>query len=157
MITIEIVTPDDWMRWRDMRLSALTDSPQAFCSSLSEWEHQGEQGWRAYLAGHSVNFIAVLDDRDAGMVSAVVEDQDVELLSLWVAPFARGKRVGDELVRSVVNWTDHQQRTRLILRVLNGNSQATALYERHGFTFNPHQGSSGNPPSTDRLMVRVES
>ena len=72
MITLEVVGTDDWERWRDLRLSALKEASEAFCSSLSDWEHQSEDTWRQRLADVAGNFIAALDGKDAGMVSAAV-------------------------------------------------------------------------------------
>jgi len=36
MITIKYLSPDDWMQWRDMRLSALGEAPyaSALCSEI---------------------------------------------------------------------------------------------------------------------------
>jgi GNAT superfamily N-acetyltransferase len=153
MIVLDVATPKEWIRWRDLRLSALSEAPKAFCSSLSEWEHQSEQTWRDRLADVSVNFIALLDGRDAGMVSAVASDEEVELISMWVAPFARGEGVGDQLVSAVIKWSESQHAPRLILRVLEGNHRAVRLYSRHGFTFAPTQGETNGSPVLDRLML----
>ena len=154
MIDIDIVTPDEWVRWRDMRLNALREAPESFCSSLSEWENQGERRWRDRLVDVSVNFIARLDGHDAGMVSAMASDQEVELLSMWVAPFARGRGVGDELVNAVIKWSDSHLGRRLILRVLSGNHRAAALYLRRGFEYEP-PSTSDRAPGPERLMVHA--
>jgi RimJ/RimL family protein N-acetyltransferase len=150
MITLHVVRADDWERWRDMRLNALSEAPEAFCSTLSDWEHQSEQAWRDRLTDVPANFIAVLEGDDAGMVSAAVSDNDVELIGMWVAPFARGRGVGDELVRTVVDWSLSEQRSKLILRVLNGNDRAATLYQRHGFEYQSVTGAE-----QERLMVHT--
>lgn len=152
MITLDVVDPDGWERWREMRLNALAEAPEAFCSSLSDWEHQSELAWRGRLTTVPVNIIATLEGEDAGMVSAAMSDNDVELIGMWVAPFARGRGVGDELVSAVIDWSRSQQPTRLILRVLRGNDRAATLYRRHGFEF---QSTGDTEP--ERLMVNVES
>jgi RimJ/RimL family protein N-acetyltransferase len=155
MITLELVGANDWERWRDMRLNALRESPEAFCSSLSDWEHQSEETWRGRLTDVPVNFIAVLDGKDAGMVSVDLPVDETELIGMWVAPFARGQGVGDELVNAVVDWSLIQKRSRLTLRVLLGNDRAATLYERHGFKFEGRQSKTED--ETDRIMVHVSS
>jgi ribosomal protein S18 acetylase RimI-like enzyme len=157
MIELEVVTPEEWMRWRDMRLSALSEAPEAFCSALSDWNDEKEQSWRDRLVDVSVNFIALLDGRDAGMVSAMALDQEVELISMWVAPFARGEGVGDQLVSAVIKWSESQQAPRLILRVLTGNHRAAALYTRHGFEYESPQSATTAPPTLERLMSYTRS
>jgi GNAT superfamily N-acetyltransferase len=153
MITLEVVGTDDWERWRDLRLSALREAPEAFFSSLSDWEHKSEDTWRQRLADVAANFIVALDGKDAGMVSAAVTAEEVELIGMRVAPFARGRGVGDELVRAVADWSLSHQPLRLTLRVLNGNDRAITLYERHGFKFEDSQNNTGAEP--DRLMVHA--
>ena len=152
MITLDVVGADDWERWRDLRLSALAEAPEAFCSSLSDWEHQSERAWRDRLTNVSTNLIAVLEGEDAGMVSAEASDNEVELIGMWVTPFARGRGVGDDLVRAVINWSLSQQGSKLTLRVLKGNDRAATLYLRHGFEF---QSDDGTEP--ERLMAHTGS
>jgi ribosomal protein S18 acetylase RimI-like enzyme len=82
------------------------------------------------------NVLADLDDEPAGMVSATEPDsaETIELISMWVAPFARGRGVGDALIEAVVGWAESHLARRLGLRVTVGNEAALALYRRHGFT-----------------------
>ena len=69
------------------------------------------------------------------MVSgADLGDGAAELLSMWVARFARGCGVGDALVDAVVIWARQMGAGRLSLDVFEDNSQAQQLYRRHGFT-----------------------
>jgi ribosomal protein S18 acetylase RimI-like enzyme len=158
MIVIKYISPDDWMQWREMRLSALGDAPYAFSSLLRDWQDEGEQRWRNRLAEVSVNVIANLHGRDAGMVSGMSFDQEVELLSMWVAPFARGLGVGDELVNTIIQWTFSQEKPRLILRVQTGNDRAAALYVRHGFEYpSPSEGDADAHEARERLMVRTQT
>jgi ribosomal protein S18 acetylase RimI-like enzyme len=152
MITLEVIGADNWERWRDMRLDALREAPEAFCSSLSDWEDHSERTWRARLTEVSANFIATLDGKDVGMVSAATSDEEVELIGMWVAPFSRGRGIGDQLVEAVVDWSQSQQPSRLTLRVLVGNDRAVNLYERHGFEYETRSDAGCEP---DRQMVHV--
>jgi ribosomal protein S18 acetylase RimI-like enzyme len=53
---------------------------------------------------------------------------------MWVAPFARGRGIGDALIGAVFSWAENQIARRLVLRVTVGNEAAVTLYRRHGFT-----------------------
>jgi GNAT superfamily N-acetyltransferase len=152
MITLYVVGADDWERWRDLRLSALAEAPEAFCSSLSDWEHQSERAWRDRLTNVSTNLIAVLEGEDAGMVSAEASDNEVELIGMWVAPFARGRGVGDELVRAVINWSFPFKTRSVSFDPWWGSDRAATLYLRHGFEF---QSDDGTEP--ERLMAHTGS
>ncbi|MBP2338680.1 ribosomal protein S18 acetylase RimI-like enzyme [Saccharothrix coeruleofusca] len=129
MIEVRALEVADWRLWRDLRLAALRDAPEAFGSSLADWQDAGERRWRERLTG-SYNAVARLGGEPVGMVSGMPDDEHVELISLWVAPSARGRGVGDALVDSVVRWAAPR---RVVLRVAEGNRHALALYLRHGF------------------------
>jgi GNAT superfamily N-acetyltransferase len=154
MIEITSLSPDDWERWRDMRLRALAEAPYAFCSSLSEWQDAGEQSWRDRLSEVSLNLIAQFDHDDAGMVSGMAFKDEVELLSMWVSPFARGRGVGDALIAAIVGWTVSERKPRLVLRVLDGNGRAESLYARHGFEHEQSSPDTNAVLTRERLMVR---
>jgi GNAT superfamily N-acetyltransferase len=121
VIAIASVVPDDWARWREIRLAALAEAPYAFGSTYVSWQGAAEARWRKRLTEVAYNVLAMDGDRDVGMVSGVDEDP-VELISLWVAP--------DVLIASVLAWAAPRATQ---LRVYPHNQQAVALYTRHGF------------------------
>lgn len=149
---------DDWRLWRELRLEALREAPYAFGSTLAEWQGDGdtEARWRARLENVPFNIIALLDGTPAGMVSGVGPDEnaDAELISLWVAPFARGRGVGDALIDVVIEWAKTRGASRLVLAVREENKHAIALYGRKGFT---DGGEIVDDPESrcERLMVCV--
>lgn len=133
MIEIQYLTPDDWSLWRELRLEALAESSHAFGSTLADWTGPGdtEQRWRARLTDVPCNIVLRLDGSPAGMVGAHLRDDGtVELISLWVAPAARGRGVGDAAVRAVLDWAAPRE---VVLSVKSANATAAALYRRHGF------------------------
>jgi ribosomal protein S18 acetylase RimI-like enzyme len=126
---IRIVGPGDWAEWRDLRLAALRDAPGAFSASLADWADAPEQRWRDRLDG-TFNAVADLGGHAVGMVTGFPRDDAVELGTLWVAPHARGRGVGEALVRTVLGWAATR---RVTLQVDDGNTAARALYRRIGF------------------------
>jgi len=148
-----MLSPYDWRLWRSLRLAALADAPGAFGSTLAEWTGHGdtEQRWRARLATVALNVVLTLEDQPAGMVSATAPGRDgaVELMSLWVAPFARGHGVGDAAIDCVVVWAQAEYGdVSVVLSVKTDNEPAFHLYGRHGFT---DAGTSPDDPG-ERLM-----
>lgn len=139
MIEIRVLTPDDWPTWRDLRLSALTEAPEAFGSRLADWQGDGdrEQRWRDRLSiPGSRNLVAVLDGRPVGMASGVPTADPLapELISMWVHPDARGRKVGHLLIDAIAQWARESGADRLQLAVMPDNARAKALYRRAGFT-----------------------
>lgn len=133
---VQVLTPNDWRLWRDMRLAALKDSPEAFGSVLRDWQGKGDREgrWRQRLTDVAFNAVATVDTTQAGMVSGNWHGTDIELMSLWVSPFARGQGIGDLLVETVLAWATGQQARRVVLSVRDFNVAAIRLYRRHGFS-----------------------
>ncbi len=144
------------MLWRALRLEALREAPAAFGSTLADWQGAGdvESRWRERLASVAFNVIASLDLVPVGMVSGIGDPPEIELISMWVAPAARGKGVGDRLVDAVIDWAKSQGASRVVLSVKVGNDSAVRLYQRHQFV---EQGPSPEslPGSPEVLFVRT--
>jgi ribosomal protein S18 acetylase RimI-like enzyme len=137
VLEIAVLTVDDWPRWRELRLAALAEAPDAFGSRLTDWQGDGdrEERWRDRLAiAGSHNVLALLDGRPSGMASGVPHASGVaELISMWVAPAARGQGVGDLLIGEIARWEREAGASALRLAVVEGNTPAAALYHRNGF------------------------
>src|SRR5689334_21225142 len=78
-----------------------------------------------------------MDGKTAGMVSATAIDatDTVDLMSMWVEPFARGRGAGDALISAVMEWDAREGARRVALDVVASNEPATGLYRRNGFEF----------------------
>ncbi|MGH1493616.1 MAG: GNAT family N-acetyltransferase [Acidimicrobiales bacterium] len=137
VLEIQRLTPDQWPVWRTVRHRALEEAPYAFGSILADWSGDGdtEARWRARLETVPANFIAYIGGSAVGQSSGVETERAncVELLSLWVAPEARGTGVGRGLIDAVRQWGRQEQAQTLILHVKTDNSAAISLYEREGF------------------------
>lgn len=138
MTELRVLTQDDWRIWRELRLAALAEAPQAFGSRLADWQGQGDQEerWRGRLSiPGSYNVVALVDGRPAGMASGIPDDEPgvAALISMWVSPAARGRGVGDRLVAGVEQWARQAGAGVLKLCVYEGNTNAQALYRRAGF------------------------
>ncbi|WP_433578893.1 GNAT family N-acetyltransferase [Nocardia brasiliensis] len=133
-IGIRLLAADDWEAFRRIRLRALADTPQFFGSTLADAQARTEEGWRAALS-QRVQFMAVADGVELGTVGAM-RDADrggLHLISMWVAPEARGTGVSDLLVEAVLDWADTAGSPPVWLEVADGNTVAERLYLRHGF------------------------
>lgn len=129
-------------RWRDLRLNALRDAPEAFMRTYEE-EHgldaaEWERRTNAFAAaGDRVMFVADAGDgRDwFGSAGVMVDagDGTPEVIAVWVAPERRGRGVGEALVRAGIDWARGRGARRLRLHVGPGIPHAVALYERLGF------------------------
>lgn len=164
-ITVRMLGEDDWELWRALRLRALADAPEAFCSTLAEWSGAAdvERRWRDRLASVALNLVAEAGGDAVGMVSGAAPSGGVvELTSMWVAPEARGRGAGAALVAAVLSWAARRGARSVALDVRAQNAPAIALYARQGFAdAEPSQGTGASRPRPggagpcERRMVRA--
>lgn len=159
VVDIRELKPDDWEIWRRLRLDALAEAPYAFAARLTDW--QGEKDtdaqWRGRLGiPGSFNVAAVLDSEPVGMASGVpTDDHVIELLSMWVAPAARGRGVGDALLHAIEREGRNVGAHTLRLRVADGNRAASELYQRNGFQYTGELGDL-MPDGVERERVMAK-
>lgn len=95
-ITVRRVGPDEWAVWRELRLAALADAPDAFGSSLAAEQDYDEATWRDLLhPGRGLRAVAFAPD-PVGIVGAHHSTEVsgmVKLTGMWVRPTARGTGV----------------------------------------------------------------
>jgi len=155
-VILEVLSPDDWAQWRELRLEALSEAPDAFGSTLAEWTGAGdtEERWRRRLSAVPLNLVALLDGEPVDMTSATSPSGgEVELISMWVAPSARGRSVGAALIDEVVRWAAAQGVSTVAVDVRQGNVRALRLYERSGFVdVGPSPNAGADEP--ERRMLR---
>jgi ribosomal protein S18 acetylase RimI-like enzyme len=164
MDAIRQIGPDDWTTFRDIRLAALKDSPTAFAVTAAEAAARSDAEWETMIrercaSGVSATWIA--EDptgRSVGIVAAFddLTSSDVELVSMWVAPAARGAGLASRLVDVVIAWADERRSPGVSLWVMSGNDAAFRLYETAGFVINgEHQPLPSDPCKDEIRMIRA--
>lgn len=151
-VRVTIAGEDDWQAVRDLRLAALLDAPDAFCSTHAEEVGDDEAAWRARASRPGVTtLIARLGVTPVGtaMVTPTDEPDHVGLAGVWVAPSGRGHGVGDALLRRACQVAASSGARRVVLEVGDHNAPAQAMYARHGFT--PTGRTSTFPPPREHV------
>ena len=149
--------PDEWQVLRDIRLTALADSPSAFASTLAREQAFTEANWRWRITnGCSVVATDSEHGEPVGLAGGYLHDGVPELIAMWVRPASRGRGAAEQLVEAVAAWAREQEGARLTLWVVEGNARAERVYRRLGFA---HTGASqpvpGNPSLTEVEMERL--
>ncbi len=125
MLAIERLTPDDAERFRKIRLTSLWESPEAFGSTYQQMASLSSEAWP--------------EQPDAA-----------HLISMWVAPVARGHGIGEALIEAVADWARSQGLKQFALDVIDDNEPAIALYRRKGFK--PTGESNAFPPPREHIV-----
>lgn len=142
MAGVRIITLplDRWPEYRELRLEALKEAPQAFGSSYAGDARQPEEHWTGRLReaeeGRSVSLFAEHEGRLVGMIGAFFPDgpEVAMVVAMYVSPAYRGAGTGRMLVDAVLERLREfpgTQRASLMVNV--EQSAAVRLYRSAGF------------------------
>lgn len=140
-VEIRTLTVDDAETFRALRLRALREEPEAFGSS---WEEENARPLERTIARlQDRNLISFggfdVDGNLAGMVRLLRHDgvkvrHKADIISMYVAPEARGRGLGRQLIEAAIA---HARETpgieQLLLAVVTTNIAARNLYLTTGF------------------------
>lgn len=139
-MSIRQLTPDDAPTYRDLRLRALLEHPQAFTSDWEDARQRPPEESRQRLASAGVTFWGAFDDRGAlcGMVglectSRAKQRHRGTVVAMYVAREAAGRGLGRELLQALMLHAKAIGLTDLGLTVTKGNASALWLYRQAGF------------------------
>lgn len=130
---VRVISAEEWVIFRALRLRALADSPDAFGATLAEANTHPESIWRQRAAGSGPVLLAFDGDQAVAMGGLYTPDESDEAFvwGIWVEPQWRGRGLGGRLLQELVDCADHTGRP-AILHVADGN-EARHLYQKHGF------------------------
>jgi len=139
--TIRLFHAAEWREYREVRLRALEDSPDAFGSTYEDSVRYPDEHWMERLrrARSETDYpmAAIVDGTIAGIAWARIESPEyraAHLYQMWVDPMYRGRGIGRALMESAISWARRQNADRMILEVTCGDRPARRLYEAFGFT-----------------------
>jgi len=148
MATLRRLAPDDWEAFREIRLAALTDAPDAFGSTLERELGFTEEDWRRRVSGP----VYVVEDPAPVSVGGIFDDAGTRhIWGMWTDPAHRGlghaRRILDALI---------PPGAAAVLDVNVANAGARTAYERYGFvgtgTFEPLR--PGSEQQMERMVLR---
>jgi len=157
MVLVRKTAVADWAALRDIRLEGLRDFPAAFGSSYPQEAARDEAHWRGRSSGGGLFFAYLGEVREpAGLAGGYLADPaTVELVAMYVRPWAWGQRVGEALVTTVIGWAAERRAASVQLWVTETNTHARALYERCGFALTgERQPLPSDPSLTEVAMAR---
>lgn len=141
MITIRRLKQGEARLYRELRLEALRDSPEAFGTKLADALARDDRSWidqaDASAAGPDRATFVVVAERPSGLVALYRDASDPttgELIQMWVAPELRGGPVARELLGAIFRWAGENGFLQVRAEVMADNLRALAFYRRHGFT-----------------------
>lgn len=134
-ISFKKVSPDDWQKFRDIRLKGLQTDPQAFGGTFESESQENEEYWKErfsnpercfYVAENENIFVAT-----AG--SKKIADDNWMIVAVYTLPEFRGKNISNELISRVIEEAKKTGAGKVSLMVNNYQESAINLYKKMGF------------------------
>jgi ribosomal protein S18 acetylase RimI-like enzyme len=138
-VEIRPIRPEEWPRWREVRLRMLRDDAAFFASRYEDAVREPDTMWQRWVAeaDGTAKALFVAEEGDAwlGVVGGFVrvDPSEVHLISMWVAPEARGRGVAQTLIGALAAWTRERGARTILLFVQEANAPARGLYAKLGF------------------------
>lgn len=135
---------DRWQEYKNLRILAVTESPEAFSRTIQEEENRSDKNWQDRLDTSIDNnlgqmFFAEMDGKLIGMVGMYFRKEEMvkhigELASVFVLPEYRGKGVMTSLIKNIITYGKENAHIRkVVLEVTATQVPAITLYEKMGF------------------------
>ncbi|MEM7092438.1 MAG: GNAT family N-acetyltransferase [Actinomycetota bacterium] len=167
---IQQLTADDWVRYRDIRLTALTIDAPAFASTHEREAKFDEDTWRRRITvgpdGRAMATFVEIDDGndrcgDGGNDQPIGTAQVVftehhrapMLVAMWVHPDVRRRGVARRLVQACADWARAKGEREMLLWVVRNNEPAIRLYESFGFRATGHTDTLPSDASVDEIEM----
>ena len=134
-IIVRVLGEEEWQQFRDIRLMALQDSPEAFVATAVQETPLDELTWRERMR-RARRLVAERDGNPMGVVCLGQGDPEHftgELFGLWVAPPGRGTGVAWKLVEAGAAQARADGHRNLGYWVGTSNGPAVAFASSFGF------------------------
>ena len=141
-LNIRRFAADEWQLYRDLRLRALEESPDAFGSTYEHELQQSDEQWATRLAraagsAQDLPLVAEVDGEPSALAWVRIDEgapSVAHLYQMWVAPTRRRHGVGRAMLDAAIAWVRAAGARAMVLDVTCGNDDAVGLYESVGFT-----------------------
>ncbi len=142
-VTLRSAREEDAPAYRDLRLEALRNHPEAFSSDYAANLAKPMTFWVERLRFSSADsavmmYFAVHDQQLIGMCGITRTNSpktwhSANIVGMYVRPEWRGLRIAEELVTACVDWARTQEVRIVKLAVVTTNTRAIRCYARCGF------------------------
>jgi GNAT superfamily N-acetyltransferase len=153
-----VLREEEWRKLRDVRLAALSESPDMFLSTFARESVFSEQQWRAEFA-RGKWIVKVSDGRAIGLLGVTREQatpQDRHYLEyMWVSPEFRRSGITADLFKVALECLRDKGIPAVWLWVLDGNDVARRLYLKRGFASTGIKQPLPDKPSRSEELLRL--
>lgn len=151
-ISVRVLGEEEWERYKEFRLRALKESPEAFVADYDTEADYDEELWRTRMA-RSARLLAEKGDEPVGILSLRNSDElfanSAEIFGLWVPHQLRGSGIAATLVEAAAAAANAEGHTQLVYWVGTDNGRAVAFASSYGFRPTEHRRPMAQQGSDD--------
>lgn len=137
MHSIQLLNPEQWNIFKEIRLEDLRQSPNSFGSTFevecfftqNDWVNKLKNTKDLHLVALSDNF------KPIGLIILRPYQEQVGIFAMYVNPTFRGRGIASDLIHAVIKYAIKKNFSEIILDVYDHNASAIELYKRKGFIF----------------------
>jgi GNAT superfamily N-acetyltransferase len=133
--SVRVLNENEWRAYREVRLAALQESPQAFLATYAEEATQPEEYWRNCMV-RAHRLLAERDGATVGVASVEMIEgapHSADFRELWVRPEARNTGIASRLVQAAADQATRDGCTKLHYWVSTENGRAIGFAINAGF------------------------
>jgi RimJ/RimL family protein N-acetyltransferase len=160
-MNIRLLNQQDWQSWKDLRLEALQNAPEAYGSSYDEEANQSDQEFQANLTRTDIlgafNHDQLVGCAGFFRMNQIKMNHRGVLYGMYINPEFRGQGIAGQLIEAVISHAQSRV-TQLHVTCVTTNPTAVKLYERHGFHIygtEPRSLKIGDQFYDEYMMVRI--
>jgi RimJ/RimL family protein N-acetyltransferase len=143
MISIRRIQPGEGQLFKELRLASLKESPSAFSSTYESALRRSRESWNEQADSTAegkdrCTFIAFSDGSPVGIAALYCDNENKEegeIVQVWVSPDFRGSGMAQELLETILEWSQENGFHRVLARITPGNDRALRFYKKCGFDF----------------------
>lgn len=131
---------DDWKNYRDIRLEALKEEPDAFGSSYNEYKDRDDLYWvERVVLSEDINgrsfLMAVCGENTFVAIGGAYRDENDEwnIIAIYTKKDFRGMGLGSLLFEKILEELKNREIKKVFLRVNANRIPALSLYKKYGF------------------------
>lgn len=134
-ISFKKVSPDDWQKFRDIRLKGLQTDPQAFGGTFESESQESEEYWKERFSNPERCFYAAENGNIfvATAGSKKIAEDNWMIIAVYTLPEFRGKNISKGLIDRIIEEAKKTGASKVSLMVNPQQESAVNLYKKMGF------------------------
>ncbi len=164
MISVRRLRLGEGDLYKRLRVAALSESPEAFGTTLAEANARSEESWQQQAdnsaRGHDrATLIAIANEEPVGMAALYRDSQDQslgELIQVWVDPAYRGGDSAKKLITEILIWAKRNNFMQVTAWVVKENQRMLRFLEKCGFELTNEVKSFRDDDESCLLVKEVE-